>query len=196
MRKGLIIAIIIAIFFSIGIGAAVYMFEKNKVKNNTILKGKQLAIEENYKNSASGSEAITTSVKEVKTSPGCTIVEKQYFKGCDHLVKEIRDIPEEWINLNEEEIKKKYIDWKLESFTNNEIIVSQEKEGFCSKHYIIREHNGLIGIYTIDEDGTETLKEDTEISTAYLPDEDVEKIKDGIKAIGDDQLHAVLEDFE
>lgn len=30
----------------------------------------------------------------------------------------------------------------------------------------------------------------------YLPDEDLEKVREGIQAIGDEELHSVLEDFE
>ena len=54
----------------------------------------------------------------------------------------------------------------------------------------------MIGIYTLNENKEETFKEDTEIATRYLSDEDIEKLESGISVIGDDQLHNVLEDFE
>lgn len=196
MRIGWKIAIILSIMilFFIGVMTGVYFYEKEKTKDSNI-PTKQLAELEKDEN-RSDNETISTSTTEMKTSPNCTITEKQYFKGCDHLVKEIKDIPEEWINWTEEQIKKVYSDWQLESFTNNQIIVSQEKEGYCGKHYMIKENGNMLGIYTIDEDGKETFKEDTDIATRYLTEEDLIRVQEGIKAIGDDQLHSVLEDFE
>lgn len=198
MRKGWIFAIIIAvvILFMIGVMAGVYFYQKEKVQDSNMLSTKlaeqgQSQIENNVDN-----EIVSTSATEVKISPNCTIVEKQYFTGCDHLIKNIKEIPEEWINMTEEQIKEQYPDWTLESFTSNQIIVSQEKEGYCGQHYIVRENNGVLAIYTVDENGNETWKEDTEISTMYLTEEDLEIVNKGIEAIGDDQLHTVLEDFE
>lgn len=158
---------------------------------------KQLAEQnQSQKENQIENEVISTSISEVKLSPNCTIVEKQYYKGCDHLIKVIKEIPEGWTNWNEEQIRNQYPDWTIESFSNNQVIVSQEKEGICPQHYVIREHDGVLGIYILDESGQETFQKDTEIATRYLPEEDLETLKKGIKAIGDDQLHTVLEDFE
>lgn len=198
MRKGWIIALVIAmiVLFGIGVSIGVYTSKKEKTQDSNRL-NKQLAsqaIDQNGEDILN--ETISTSSTEEKTSHNCTIVEKQYFKGCDHLIKDIKEIPEGLINLGKEQIQEIYPDWKLESFDNNQIILSQEKEGYCGKHYVIRAHEGVIGIYTLDENKEETLKEDTEIAIRYLSDEDIEKLKDGIKVIGDEGLHKVLEDFE
>ncbi len=184
----------IMILFFIGVMTGVYFYEKDKSKDSNI-GTKQLADLEQNKDQEEN-EAVSTSTSETKLSPNCTITEKQYFKGCDHFIKEIKEIPEEWINWTEEQVKQQYTDWKLESVTNNEIIVSQEKEGYCGMHYVVREHGEVLGIYTTDETGEETWKEDTDIATRYLTEEDLMKVQEGIKAIGDDQLHSVLEDFE
>lgn len=190
----IMIAFGIMILFFIGVMTGVYFYEKDKSKDSNI-GTKQLADLEQNKDQEEN-EAVSTSTSETKLSPNCTITEKQYFKGCDHFIKEIKEIPEEWINWTEEQVKQQYTDWKLESVTNNEIIVSQEKEGYCGMHYVVREHGEVLGIYTTDETGEETWKEDTDIATRYLTEEDLMKVQEGIKAIGDDQLHSVLEDFE
>ena len=198
MRTGwkIVMAIGIMFLFLIGVITGVYFYEKDKTKDSNI-GTKQLAnLEQNQNEKQIENEVISTSIAETKLSPNCTITEKQYFKGCDHFIKEIKEIPEEWINFTEEQVKEQYADWKIESLTNNEIIVSQEKEGYCGMHYIVKEHGEVLGIYTTDETGEETWKEDTDIATRYLTEEDLIKVKEGIKAIGDDQLHSVLEDFE
>ncbi len=198
MRTGwkIVMAIGIMLLFLIGVITGVYFYEKDKTKDSNI-GTKQLAnLEQNQNEKQIENEVISTSIAETKLSPNCTITEKQYFKGCDHFIKEIKEIPEEWINFTEEQVKEQYADWKIESLTNNEIIVSQEKEGYCGMHYIVKEHGEVLGIYTTDETGEETWKEDTDIATRYLTEEDLIKVKEGIKAIGDDQLHSGLEDFE
>ncbi len=198
MRTGWKIAIAfgIMLLFLIGVITGVYFYEKDKTKDSNI-GTKQLAhLEQQENENQVENDVVSTSTSETKLSPNCTITEKQYFKGCDHFIKEIKEIPEEWINFTEEQVKEQYADWKIESLTNNEIIVSQEKEGYCGMHYIVREHGEVLGIYTTDETGEETWKEDTDIATRYLTEEDLIKVQEGIKAIGDDQLHSVLEDFE
>jgi len=196
MRKGWMIILIISaiVLFAIGVVIGVYSYQKNQVHDSN-QSSRDLADHKEKENSILN-EAVSTSVTEEKVSPNCTIVEKQYFKGCDHLIKDIKEIPTEWINYSQDQMKEQYPDWNLESFSNNQVIVSQEKEGYCDEHYIIKEHDGVIGIYNLNESGEETFKEDTEIATRYFPEEDLEKLQEGIEAIGEDQLHKTLEDFE
>lgn len=187
----ILLVIMVILLFALGVMMGIYFYGTDNTEDTNLL-NVQLAEE-----SMSGNNVtVSTSLTEEKVSPNCTIVEKQYFTGCDHLIKDIKEIPEDWINMTEEEIIEKYPDWTLESFTNNQIIVSQEKEGYCGEHYVIRTHDDVIGIYTLDENGKETLKEDTDIPTMYLTEEDLEILDKGIQAIGENQLHQVLEDYE
>lgn len=198
MRTGWKIAMVIGIMilFFIGVMTGVYFYEKDKTKDSNVGTKQLATVEKKENENHIRAEVVTTSTSEIKLSPNCTVTEKQYFKGCDHIIKEIKDIPEEWINWTEEQVKEEYKDWKIESITNNEIIVSQEKEGYCGMHYVVREHGDVLGIYTKDEAGNETWKDDTDIAVRYLTEEDLSKVQEGINAIGDDQLHSILEDFE
>ena len=187
----ILLIIMIILLFALGVMMGIYFYGSDNTEDTNLL-NVQLAEESILENNVT----VSTSLTEEKVSPNCTIVEKQYFTGCDHLIKDIKEIPEDWINMTEEQILEQYPDWTLESFTNNQIIVSQEKEGYCGEHYVIRTHNDVIGIYTLDENGKETLKEDTDIPTMYLTEEDLEILNKGIQAIGENQLHQVLEDYE
>ena len=187
----ILLVIMVILLFALGVMMGIYFYGSDNTEDTNLL-NVQLAEE-----SMSGNNVtVSTSLTEEKVSPNCTIVEKQYFTGCDHLIKDIKEIPEDWINMTEEQILEQYPDWTLESFTNNQIIVSQEKEGYCGEHYVIRTHDDVIGIYTLDENGKETLKEDTDIPTMYLTEEDLEILNKGIQAIGENQLHQILEDYE
>ncbi len=187
MRKGWIIGLAIFLLI-VGMALGFYVYNNNKTEDINIINDKKLAEEEN--------NIIYTAVIEEKVSPNAKVLQKIYFTGCDHLLKETQDVPETLVNKTEEEVKKYYKDWTIDSFSPNEIIIYKEQSGFCAQHYLIKEHNGVLGIYTIDENGKITLKEDTEIQTMYLPEADLEKVKQGIEAVGNMELNSVLEDFE
>ena len=79
---------------------------------------------------------------------------------------------------------------------NNEVISASLNESEEETTYIIREKNGYIAIYQVNEEGKELLREITQISTNYLPEIDKKKLKDGIKAIGREELNSIIEDYE
>ena len=200
MDKKWIVCIIIAIILglSIGIGLAIYSSNNNgETEGIDIESDKKLAEEDtisNLKNNDANSvETVST---ENTISPNAIIIEKVYYEGCDHLIRETVDIPETLVNKTEEEIKKQYSDWKLEEYSPTQITLYKTVTGNCGEHYFVQEHNGVIGIYTMDEYGVKTLKEDTEIVTQYLPEADLQKLKAGVEIIGHTKLVEFLEDYE
>ena len=195
MRKGWMIAIIALLLLMIGIVAGFYVFKINQTQDNNMLEDKQLAEEQENKETEINN-VIATSVIEEKTSPNTIFTQKQYFKGCDHIQKETTEISEEDINLTQEQMQKQYPDWKIEKFSSNEVVLYKEKNGYCDEHYVIREHNGVLAIYTLDENGKETWKQDTEIVSMYLPEVDLSRIKECIKVTGTTNLRSILEDYE
>ena len=197
MRKGIAITLGIIALLLIGIATGIYVYNQNKTQDSNMLQQKELATEE-QSNRNKENELVSTVAVEEKISPDCKIIQKQYSKGCDHLIKTEKDIEKEYINLTKQEFIEKYLsaDWKLEKFSSDEIIIYQEKEGYCNEHYLVKEHNGVLGIYTLDENGQATFQEDTEIQTMYLPEMDIEKFKQGVEVIGEPELRTLLEDFE
>lgn len=195
MRKDWMIAVIALLLLMIGIVAGFYVFKINQTQDNNMLEDKQLAEEQENKETEINN-VIATSVIEEKTSPNTIFTQKQYFKGCDHIQKETTEISEEDINLTQEQMQKQYPDWKIEKFSSNEVVLYKEENGYCDEHYVIREHNGVLAIYTLDENGKETWKQDTEIVTMYLPEVDLSRIKEGIKVTGTTNLRSILEDYE
>lgn len=200
MDKKWIVCIIIAIILglSIGIGLAIYSSNNNgETEGIDIESDKKLAEEgtiSNLKNNDANSvETVST---ENTISPNAIIIEKVYYEGCDHLIRKTVDIPETLVNKTEEEIKKQYSDWKLEEYSPTQITLYKTVTGNCGEHYYVQEHNGVIGIYTMDEYGVKTLKEDTEIVTQYLPEADLQKLKAGVEIIGHTKLVEFLEDYE
>ena len=117
MRKGWIIGLAIFLLI-VGMALGFYVYNNNKTEDINIINDKKLAEEEN--------NIIYTAVIEEKVSPNAKVLQKIYFTGCDHLLKETQDVPETLVNKTEEEVKKYYKDWTIDSFSPNEIIIYKE----------------------------------------------------------------------
>lgn len=201
MDKKWIISVILVIILGLlmGIGIAMYSENKNKTDKVDILSKKELAdnlnkeVDNNIQNEVN---SIETSSSENTISPNAILIKKTYYEACDHLIRKSEDIPLELVNKNEEDVKKMYQDWKVEDYSPTQIILYKTSTGNCGEHYFVQEHNGVIGIYTVDEYGVKTLKEDTEITTLYLPETDIQNLKAGVEIIGYTKLVEFLEDYE
>lgn len=200
MDKKWIICIIITIIIglSIGIGLAVYSSSNGETEDMDLLSEKELADSEETNSNIlqNTTNTVETSAIDANISPNAILIKKIYYEACDHLIREAEDIPEELVNKTEEDVKEAYSDWKVEEFSPTQIILYKTKSGNCGEHYFVQEHNGVIGIYTTDEYGIKKLQEDTEISTQYLPEEDLSNLKAGIEIIGKTNLTEFLEDYE
>ena len=141
-------------------------------------------------------ETIKANTQEEKTSPNCSFTIKTYYHKCGHTKSEYMNLPENLVNLTQSEIQEKYQKYKIESFASNEVILSQEKEGECGEHYMVKDKEGMITIYQILEDGSQKEIEVTGVSTEYLPETDKLHMKNGIQVNGKQELNQLMEDFE
>ena len=201
MDKKWIICIIVTIIIglALGIGLAIYSSNNNDTENIDLLSQRELAdSEQDVLNSIESNNISTleTAATDNNISPNAVVIKKTYYEACDHLIRVTEDIPEELVNKTEEDVQKMFSDWTIEKYSPTQIILQKNESGNCGEHYFVQEHNGVIGIYLTDENGAKTLKEDTEISTKYLPDEDIENLKVGVEIIGYTNLVEFLEDYE
>ena len=141
-------------------------------------------------------EMLQVSSDETKTSPNCFVILKKTYTLCGHTIEEYINLPNDLVNSTKETIQNVYQGWNIEKFESNEIILSREINDECGEHYIVKDENNKIVIYKILENGVEELIENTEISTDYLPDEDKNTMKNGIRVNGKKELNQVLENFE
>ena len=61
---------------------------------------------------------------------------------------------------------------------------------------MVREKNGKLVVFRIQENGVETEYETTEISLEYIPQTDSISIKNGVRINGNEELNQYLENFE
>ncbi len=205
MKKTYILAIIFTIII-LGITAGVYIYtsnSKSKSSNENIqnvINSVSEKIEDDctkeYEELNESSNILETNSNEEKISPNCLITLKRHYDKCGHTTKEYIDISDDLVNKTKEDIKDKYPTWEIEKFSSGEIILYKECSGECDEHYILKENEGKINIYKINENQQEELYETTEISVDYLTEEDKKNIKDGIKVNGKENLNQLIEDFE
>lgn len=198
MKKYTIISIIIA-GIVLGFLTGVYLYKIKQIDNNKEIIAEKIedectAIGEMDEHGIAS--LMETSNNEEKTSPNCKITLKVYHKACDHVIEKSKEIEEADVNMTEEEVKEKFKDWEVQKFTPTEIVLYKEVEEFCDEHYLLKDEDGYIKIYKLDEDENATLLDTTEISTEYLAKEDLEQIKNGIKVYTEKELNKTLEDFE
>lgn len=112
-----------------------------------------------------------------------------------------RDISKDIVK-NETEISSKYIrddclnEWEDYAQTVQEEIQTSKTLNEENKHYVVKERDGNICIYYINDKSEEILYKVTDISIEYLEKEDIESLKKGIDVYGLKNLNQLIEDFE
>ena len=199
MKKYTVITII-AVGLILGFFTGLYLYKINTINNSTKEKIAETSQDDSNANTELKDKEISklleTNSKEDKTSPNCKITLKVYYKVCEHLVETRNNIEQADVNLTEEELKQKFPDWEIQRFTPNEIVLYKEINDFCNEHFMLKEEEGYIAIYKLDKDNKAEFFQTTEISTDYLAEEDLSKIKNGIKVYTQKELNKTLEDFE
>jgi len=88
-------------------------------------------------------------------------------------------------------------EWKDYSLTvQEEIKETSQNLSDENKTYIVKAENNYIKVYYLNNKNEEILYKVTDIALQYLEKEDVEKLKQGIKVKGLQELNQLLEDFE
>lgn len=192
--KKVIISFIIIFCISAGVG---YYFSTSKNREESKNKNETIAVEKNIIITPKVEEnSIRTNTSNEKISPNATLILKKKYKDCNHTIKDYVKIPEELVNLTKEELAQKYSSWDIIGFSSKEIVLEKEYSGICGEHYVLKEENGNVTIYKVDENKNETFYKNTDIATEYLADEDKEKLKSGIFVYSKEELNSAIEDFE
>ena len=100
-------------------------------------------------------------------------------------------------------ISTKYItDDCINEWTDSSKLINENTESASNNmfdentRYLVKNIDGYINIYYLNNLNEEILYKKTDISTEYLSTEDLNSLKTGIKVIGSKELNKLLEDFE
>lgn len=192
MKKFWIFLICAIIVF---LGAFFYFRNYNRVNENqqkSIIDEKEIVDNRNE----SVNETIKVNSTNIVISPNCTITMQKVYLKCNHTLEEKIIVPDEVVNMNLEELKLYYNDWKVEKFSPTEVVLSKTFSDSCNQHYILKTKDDFLTIYRENDNGELEEIEQTEIFVDFLPEQDKESLQNGIKAVGKSELNAILEDYE
>lgn len=183
MKKNWIFVICIILIFSISfyIGINIISSQSNKENNTEINNSEIMEI---------------TAIEDEKISPNAILILRTYYEKCKHTNEKIETISNELVNVNQEELEKKYSKWNIESFEKDKVILKESVDEWCEEHFVLRDKNGYVEVYKIQESGEETIYLKTNIPTQYLPATDKHALSKGLYIYGEEELKVILQDFE
>ncbi len=195
MKKTIWIIIFLCLAIIIGFFVGMYLYNKednyNKLENN-----EEQIMYNNITNNINTLE-IETSTSEEKISINTEVIEEIYYTQCDHLIKNKKKSISNLINMTKDDLIEEYPNWEIKEFSKERVVLYKEEQGFCNEHYLVKDVDGLVTIYNMDNnDKANNLVEITEIETKYLTENDQENLKEGIKVYTKQKLNKLIEDFE
>ena len=196
--------IIISIILAICAGIATYFIVRQNKKSETIPETNTYISEkiedectEEYKEEQMANQNTTAvSSTEEKVAANAILILKKYYTKCDHTINEYVELPQELVNLTKEQVQEKYADWQVIGFEKGKITLYKEFDDVCGEHFKLKIEDGKVVVYTVNNDGTETLYEKTNISSEYLTETDLINMQNGLEIYGKEELNQVIEDFE
>lgn len=180
----------------IGFFVGRYLYKKennnqNKVEENIIstkINTQKVTNDINIQTSTEENEKISINTK---------IIQQVYYNECNHMIETPIKDTTKYINMTESKLKKEFANWEIKKFTKEEVILYKEEEDFCNEHFLVKDVDGYVTIYTLN--GSDELLEilrTTDIATQYLTETDKSSLKDGIKIYTNQNLNKLIEDFE
>ena len=99
---------------------------ESKIGNNTYI---SKVIEDECTEEYEEMQNSTTVVsKEEKLSANAILILKKYYKKCEHTINEYVELPQEIVNMTEEEVQAEYPDWEVIGFQTGKLILYKEFE--------------------------------------------------------------------
>ena len=197
MIKKTIISGIIVTIMLIFVGIGFYIVKKysrNDYMANVIQDNDERAVDN--KITKDNNVLETSNNDNEKVSPSAKLEMTEYYKKCGHTIKNEYKVPSAVVNMTKEKVKKYYDDWDIEFFSKDCIKLYRVNEGICKEHYIIKDTNGYVNVFTKNEKGEEELYRATDIITKYLSEHDKTALSTGVFVEGKSNLERILEDFQ
>ncbi len=192
--------------FIVGISIGTYLgFDRNSTKENKVINDENdnkpnisvqdVVIRNAQEENKLEDKIVETTVEETKLSPYAKMIIEKKFTKCGHSKVEVVDLPDDLINMTENDIKEKYKNWEIRSFSSKEVSLFREVVANCDDHFVLKDKDGFLAIYNNITENNLNLKEVTDIDISSLPSGDIESLKDGIEVYGEEELSSLLEDF-
>ena len=134
--------------------------------------------------------------REEKLAANAILIMKKYYQKCEHTINEYVELPQELVNMTEEEVQAQYQDWQVIGFEKGKLTLYKEFDDVCGEHFKLKIEEGKVVVYIVNNDGNEIVYEKTNISSEYLTETDLINMQDGLEIYGKEELNQIIEDFE
>lgn len=142
---------------------------KPAVDNSNIISQKENNLEKNNFINVEKNEKIAVNTSEEKISVNTIIKKVTYYSNCNHNIELIIKDKKKYINMTKEMLQKEFPDWEIKEFNRDNVILYKEEDDFCNEHFLVKDEDGYVTIYTIDNnENILELLDKTDISTKYL----------------------------
>ena len=72
--------------------------------------------------------SLQANSEEDKVSPNCSFVQNIYYEKCGHTISNYLKLPNDLVNLTQDEVRQKYPDFQIEEFSSNKIVLFKQVE--------------------------------------------------------------------
>lgn len=186
--------LIISIIFLAYISLTKEEVQENGIQNNTYVS--EVIEDECTEEYEKSINTTTVSSEEEKVSANAILILKKYYQKCEHTINEYVELPQELVNMTEEEVQAEFVDWEVIGFEKGKVTLYKEFDNVCGEHFRLKVENGNVVIYIVNNDATESIYERTGISSEYLTETDLINMQDGLEIYGKEELNQIIEDFE
>ena len=196
MTKIIIVSVLLVIIIAIitDIISSKNKEEENVSESNTYIS--EVIEDECTEEYINEQNATSVSSTEEKVAANAILILKKYYTQCDHTINEYVELPQELVNMTKEEVQEQYPDWEVIGFEQGKITLYKEFNDVCGEHFKLRIEDGKVVVYIVNNDGSESVYEKTNISSEYLTETDLINMQDGLEIYGKEELNQIIEDFE
>lgn len=131
--------------------------------------------------------------------PSTKIIYNYYYEDEGFCESTNEMAPQFLIGMNAEELKNTFAnsDWKINNFSGLEVVLQKNISKSEKQNYVIGIKNGYVAVfYHENKLCALNLKEVTNTPVNSLSPEEQERLKNGIKISGNDNLLLVMQDYE
>jgi hypothetical protein len=121
-----------------------------------------------------------SNIQEIKLKPGAKMIYITFYSGCGHETRQERPLDDRFSGFTKQQLEKEMGEWKVESFTPDEVILKKQVNGICDEHYYIGLNDGYVTLFRGLPGAQSEVVEKTDILAEILREEDRAMLEKGI----------------
>jgi hypothetical protein len=121
---------------------------------------------------------------------------KTIYKKCGHIEERESKPSVDLLGLDYEKAVNRFLDWNIETFTKEEVVLIAEVNGFdkdCLENSYLGIKDGAVAVFYGKPGEGKVVKKQTNILVANLPQSEIADLEKGIIINSEEELYEILE---